>query len=342
MYSLLNISVFGYHFVEPLWLFLLPLVLFFIVFRQNKRNNESNSVKFTKSSKVLTELEDTRIPILLKIAFGSLLVGVSILFLALLKPVKTVDLETTERYGEGIDIILSMDISGSMMATDFTPNRLEAAKEMAKEFITNRKSDRIGLVVYEGEAYTACPATLNHDFLKDAVGQVQSGWLEPGTAIGVGLGTAVARLRDEDLVSKVVILLSDGENNKGSITPLEAAELAKAKNVRVYTIGIGKDGYATMPVQTPFGTVLQNTKVSIDEKLLTQMAELTGGKYFRATDNESLRAIYAKIDALEKTKIVDSNLEKEPPQSPSLFLFLGGALVALSILLELVIYKRYA
>ena len=239
-----------------------------------------------------------------------------------------------EDYGEGIDIIISLDISGSMMATDFLPNRLEAAKEVGKEFVDGRPNDRIGLVVYEGEAYTACPATRDHEFLKKAIGNIQSGWLEPGTAIGTGLGTAVARLRDDELKSKVVILLSDGENNKGEIDPMEAAKLAKNKNIRVYTIGVGKEGYASMPVNTPFGTIMQSTKVSIDEKLLTSIAELTGGKYFRAQDKASLREIYKKIDQMETVKMVEAQIKREPPVHPIPFILFGLIFSCIGLLMR--------
>ena len=242
------------------------------------------------------------------------------LVFALAKPMNSDLIDDEEDFSEGIDIIISLDVSGSMLATDFKPNRLEAAKEVAKDFVDERKNDRIGLVVYEGEAYTACPATRNHDFLKEAIDNVVSGKLEPGTAIGLGLGTAVARLRADTLKSKVVILLSDGENNKGEIPPLDAAKLAKNKNIRVYTIGVGQEGYAPTPVNTPFGPIMQQALVSIDEDLLTEMAEMTGGSYFRATDKKSLRDIYKTIDKMEKTKMVEVNYQKEPPYHPASFL----------------------
>jgi len=266
----------------------------------------------------------------------------SLLVLAMGKPYHPSAPHGHEEYSEGIDIVLCMDISGSMMATDFLPNRLEASKNVAIDFIEGRKSDRIGLVVFEGEAYTACPATKNHSFLKKAIKDVQSGWLDPGTAIGTGLGTAVTRLRSDSLKSKVVILLTDGESNKGEITPMAAAELAKNKNIRVYTIGVGKDGYVSMPVPTAFGPIFQNTIVSIDEKELKAIASLTGGEYFRATDNNSLEEIYDKIEEMEKTRMVEKNFDKEPPYNPLTFIIYGLIIIFLALSLESYLFKGNA
>lgn len=205
--------------------------------------------------------------------------------------------------GEGIDIMLCLDISGSMLAQDFTPNRMEAAKNVAAEFIDNRPTDRIGLVIFSGESFTMCPLTTDRTVLKSQLYTVQSGMLEDGTAIGSGLATGVDRLRSSPSKSKVVILLTDGENNGGLIDPNTAKEIAKSVGVRVYTIGMGTEGYAPVPVQTPAGIVMQREKVNIDEKLLTQIAKETGGQYYRAKDNESLKNIYAEIDRLERSKI---------------------------------------
>jgi Ca-activated chloride channel homolog len=205
--------------------------------------------------------------------------------------------------GEGIDIMLCLDISGSMLSQDFTPNRMEAAKNVAAEFIDNRPTDRIGLVIFSGESFTMCPLTSDRSMLKTQLYNVQSGLLEDGTAIGSGLATGVDRLRSSPSKSKVIILLTDGENNGGLIDPNTAKEIAKAEKVRVYTIGMGTEGYAPVPVQTPSGVVMQREKVNIDEKLLTQIAKETGGQYYRAKDNESLKNIYSSIDQLEKSRI---------------------------------------
>src|SRR6202011_983921 len=179
--------------------------------------------------------------------------------------------------GQGIDIVLCLDISGSMLAQDFTPNRMEAAKNVAGEFIDNRPTDRIGLVIFSGESFTMCPLTTDHLVLKTQLYNVQSGLLEDGTAIGSGLATGVERLRSSQSRSKVIVLLTDGENNGGLIDPNTAKEIAKSVGVRVYTVGVGTEGFAPMPVQTPGGVVMQREKVNIDEKLLTQIAKETGG-----------------------------------------------------------------
>jgi len=229
------------------------------------------------------------------------LLAVSCLVIALARPQIRNDEQLTS--GEGIDIVLCLDISGSMLATDFTPNRMEAAKNVASEFIDGRPADRIGLVIFSGESFTMCPLTTDRSVLKTQLYSVESGLLEDGTAIGDGLATGVERLKSSKAKSKVIILLTDGENNRGFIDPNAAKEIAKAIGVRVYTIGVGSEGYAQVPIQTRSGVIMQREKVSIDEKLLTQIADETGGKYFRARDNESLNAIYKEIDHLEKSRI---------------------------------------
>lgn len=204
---------------------------------------------------------------------------------------------------EGIDIVLATDTSGSMLAEDLKPNRIEAAKEVALEFVKGRPNDRIGLVIFGGESFTQCPLTIDHDVVETMIGEVKSGLLEDGTAIGMGLATAVSRLKDSKARSRVIILLTDGVNNTGSIDPLTAAGIAQSFQVRVYTVGVGTQGVAPYPVQTPFGVQYQNMPVEIDEESLKKIATETGGKYFRATDTESLQHIYQEIDQMEKAKI---------------------------------------
>jgi len=204
---------------------------------------------------------------------------------------------------EGIDIVIALDISGSMLSRDFNPNRIEAAKDVAIKFINGRPTDRIGLVIFSSESFTQCPLTLDHAILINLFKDINSGMIQDGTAIGSGLATAVSRLKDSDSKSKVIILLTDGVNNMGSIAPLTAAEIAKTFGIRVYTIGIGTEGMAPCPVQTPFGIQYQNMPVEIDEIVLTKIAEMTNGKYFRATNNQKLHLIYNEIDKLEKSKI---------------------------------------
>lgn len=202
---------------------------------------------------------------------------------------------------EGIDIVISLDVSGSMEALDFRPNRLEAAKKVAVKFISGRPNDNIGLVIFAGESFTQCPLTTDHPVLINLFQDVHTQMLDGGTAIGMGLATAVSRIKESKAKSKVIILLTDGVNNSGAISPEKAAELAQTFGIRVYTIGVGTRGTAEFPVQTPFGVKTQEVEVRIDEPLLQSIAESTGGKYFRATNNKSLEAIYSEIDQLEKT-----------------------------------------
>ncbi len=204
---------------------------------------------------------------------------------------------------EGIDIVIALDISGSMISEDFKPNRVEAAKAVAEKFIEERPNDRIGLVVFAREAFTQCPITIDHNVLENLLAKIEPGMVPDGTAIGNGIADAVGRLKDGKAKSKVIILLTDGENNSGEIDPLTAAEIAKTYGIRVYTIGIGTEGEAPYPVQTPYGIRYQMVPVEIDEGLLKNIAEMTGGEYFRATNNASLDEIYKKIDKLEKSRI---------------------------------------
>lgn len=342
MNNLLNIRFWEYDFLAPhyLWcLLLVPVIVLMVVFRERKSEGH---IKFSRATQELSTMSASWVKSLLFVSKVLLMLGMVSLILALAKPFNPDYIDSEEDFGKGIDIMIALDISGSMLATDFEPNRLDAAKTLAKEFVDNRKGDRIGLVVYEGEAYTACPATRNHDFLKKTIDDLSNGWLDPGTAIGTGLGTAIARLRADSLKSRVIILLTDGESNKGEITPREAGDLASEKGIRVYTIGVGKEGYAKIPQHTPFGTIMQQALVSIDEDLLTDIAENSGGKYFRATDNSSLREIYKKIDVMEKTKMVETNIEKQPPVHPNSFLLLGFLCFLFTSIVELILYKNVA
>ena len=228
---------------------------------------------------------------------------------------------------EGIDIIIATDISGSMLAEDLKPNRLEASKSIAIDFIKDRPDDRIGLVIFSGESFTQCPLTIDHDVLINLFKDVNNGMIEDGTAIGMGLATAVNRLKDSEAKSKVVILLTDGSNTGGFIPPLTAAEIAKKMNIRVYTVGVGTKGMAPYPVRTPQGIQYQQVPVTIDETTLNGIAKTTGGKYFRATNNDKLKEIYQQIDKLEKAKIAVTQYHKKTER------FLPFALIALLLLL---------
>ena len=237
------------------------------------------------------------------------------------------------RITEGIDIVVVLDISTSMLARDLKPNRLEASKRVAMEFIKNRPVDRIGLVVFAGESFTQCPLTTDHSILKSLFSDIKTGMIEDGTAIGLGLATGVNRLVDSKAISKVVILLTDGENNGGAIAPLTASEIAASFGVRVYTVGIGTKGMAETPVaRDERGFIYRQRKVSIDEELLQKIADNTGGKYFRATNNKTLEEIYAEIDQLEKSKIEVTEYRKKTER------FLPFALLAaIFVLLELLL-----
>lgn len=242
------------------------------------------------------------LPILLR------MLSIAMLVIALARP-QLISKESLSE-GQGIDIVLCIDVSGSMLAEDFTPNRLDAAKEVAANFVDSRVSDRMAVVIFSGESFTLCPVTTNKTEIKNQIFGIQNGLLDDGTAIGSGLATSCDRLKSSDAKSKVVILLTDGENNGGLIDPQTAKEIAKSLKVKVYTIGVGTIGEALMPMQTVLGVVREKQKVSIDEKLLTQIATETGGKYFRATDNTSLKNIYADIDKLEKSKVEVTSFER--------------------------------
>lgn len=264
------------------------------------------------------------IPFVLRIA------ALCLIIVAMARPRSSTSVEKVE--SEGIDIVFAMDVSTTMLARDFKPDRISAAKDIAIEFISQRPSDRMGIVVFAGESYTQCPLTTDRSTLINLMKEVQTGLIDDGTAIGNGLATAVARIIDSDAPSRVVILLTDGVNNSGSVAPLTAAEIAKTYGVRVYTIGVGSNGLAPYPVMTPWGMDMQNMQVEIDEDLLKNIAETTGGKYFRATDNTKLAEIYAEINKMEtaRTTIDSFPVYKE--------LFGKYALAALiCLLLELLI-----
>ena len=240
---------------------------------------------------------------------------------------------------EGIDIAIALDVSGSMLAEDFKPNRLEASKQVAMDFISERPYDRIGLVIYAGESFTQCPLTTDHAVLLNLFDDIKNGMIEDGTAIGMGLATSVSRLKDSKAISKVAILLTDGSNNRGSIPPVTAAEIAKEFGIRVYTVGVGSNGSARMPMQDQFGrTVYQNVEVKIDEKTLKEIADITDGKYFRATNKKSLEAIYKEIDKLEKSKIEVTEYKKKSEKFVP-FALLAACLLLIEFLLRNIIFK---
>ena len=229
------------------------------------------------------------------------LVALALFIIALARPQSVSSKENVST--EGIDIVLLLDISGSMVAEDFTPNRIQAAKQVAEEFIDGRTNDRIGLVIFSAESFTQCPLTTDYPVLKSLLKEVKNGMIADGTAIGLALANGVNRLKDSKTKSRVMILLTDGVNNRGEIDPITAARIAATYGIRVYTVGVGAQGEAPYPVQTPFGIQRRLIPVDLDEKTLTAIADMTGGKYFRATDNRKLKAIYKEIDQLERTRI---------------------------------------
>lgn len=313
------------HFASPYYLWLLTLlvpIIAYYVWRtlQGGAAIQISTIRGVKGAPRTVRYYLRHLPFVLRAGAFALLI------VALARPQDVEQNVSTST--EGIDIMLSIDVSGSMLARDFTPDRITAAKEVAGSFISDRYGDRIGLVVFAGEAFTQSPLTTDQSTLQTLLARIRSGLIEDGTAIGNGLATAINRLRESDAKSKVIILLTDGVNNRGEITPLTAAEIAKAQGIRVYTIGVGTMGMAPYPAIDMFGQLtFVNQKVEIDEKTLTAMAEMTGGKYFRATDKAKLQAIYDEINQLEKSKV-------EVTERVSYHeLFLEWVLVALGLLL---------
>ncbi len=284
-------------FAQPYFFLLLLLIPFLIFFQHSRRNKKSTVVLSSTSAPGLKSWKAR----MRNLPFIFRLLAVTCIIIALAKPQTRNEQDKAE--GEGIDIVLGIDVSGSMTAQDLLPNRLEAAKKVAIDFVSKRSTDRIGIVIFAGESFTQCPLTTDQQVLISAISNIRNGLLLDGTAIGSGLGTSVDRVKAGSSKSKIVVLLTDGENNGGLIDPKTAKEIAKSFGIKVYTIGVGTDGTAPQPVNNGFGVVMQNQKVSIDEKLLTEIAVQTGGKYFRAKDNTSLETIYATIDELEKSKV---------------------------------------
>jgi len=311
-----------------LW-FLIAIPLLWILYYLFK-NKRSNAVT-TSSFQFLDGIQSTKISIQ---TVKYILRTISFIFLIIALARPQLKVEVTE----GIDIMIAMDASGSMNAMDFEPNRFEAAKKVAQEFIQKREDDRIGLVLFEGEAYTQCPLTIDKTVLSEIIESTEQGVLDGETAIGMGLATAINRLREQKSKSKVVILLTDGVNNKGSIDPMTAAQFAVEFDIRVYTIGIGSNEKVKTPVAIHPITgeyIYDYVDVEIDEELLKKISSLTGGKYFRATDNQKLKEIYAEIDTLEKHLITSSMLSAHYPEKSMPFILIGLAFLMVEFLLSL-------
>jgi len=316
-------------FANPGYLLLLVLIVPMIVWYIMKNNKSNAEIRISTISPFKNIKKSPKI-YLRHVIFALRILAIIFLIIVMARPQSSHSWKETNT--EGIDIVMAIDISSSMLAQDFKPNRLEAAKDVASSFVLGRENDRIGLVVFAGESFTQCPLTTDHAVLVNLFKDINSGMIEDGTAIGLGLANAVNRLKDSKSKSKVAILLTDGVNNKGEIAPETAAELANSYGIRVYTIGVGTKGQAPYPVQTAFGVKMQSMPVEIDEAVLRKIAELTDGKYFRAVDKSALKNIYKEIDKLEKTKIEVKNYSKKQ----EMFLLFG--LIALFVLLcELVL-----
>lgn len=290
----------GDKFANPmfLWLLLLlPAIGYYLWWRRKKL---TVTLQFS-SLQIFKNIPQTLRERLRHLPLALRLLAIAVFIIALARPQSVSDKQNIST--EGIDIVLELDLSGSMLAEDFNPNRIEAAKQVASEFIDGRTNDRIGLVVFSAESFTQCPLTTDYPVLKNLLREVKNGMIADGTAIGLAIANGVNRLKDSKAKSKVMILLTDGVNNRGEIDPITAARIAATYGIRIYTVGVGAQGEAPYPVQTQFGIRRQLIQVDLDEKGLTQVADMTGGKYYRATDNRKLKAIYKEIDQLERTKI---------------------------------------
>ncbi len=323
---------------EFFWLLLvIPLIAFWMWYTANKREAELNFPGATQiagsSNNGLALLR--YLPKILRLS------AIALVIIGMARP-RTTEETSKTKSSDGIDIVLAIDISASMLARDLKPNRLEATKNVASEFIKNRSGDRFGLVIYAGEGFTQTPLTSDHKVLQNTLKDIECGLLPRGTAIGSGLATAVNRLKDSKAKSKVAILLTDGENNSGNIDPLTAAELAEKFNIRTYTIGVGTNGMAQTPVSINFRGEYnyQYVKVNIDEDLLKEIAKTTGGQYFRATDNERLKDIYTEIDKLEKTKLQELKFYSYDEKFDK-FVLIGFILFGLEILLRYTLLKSF-
>ena len=326
----------GITFADPLYLYMLAIIPAMVAFYVIKQQKTTASLRMPG----LQSFIGARITFrhyLRHILFALRIIALTLLIIVLARPQATDKFQNTST--EGIDIVLTLDISGSMLARDFRPDRLEASKNVATEFISGRPYDRIGLVVFSGESFTQCPLTTDHAVLVNLLREIQSGMIEDGTAIGMGLATAVNRIKDSEAKSKVIILLTDGVNNRGEIAPATAAGIAKTYGIRVYTIGVGTQGMAPYPVQTPFGIQYQNMPVEIDEAILQEISQATGGKYFRATDNDKLVQVYNEIDKLEKSKIDVKQFSRKEEKFliPSLIAF---CLLILEVLIRNTLFRN--
>ena len=323
------------------YLFLLVLLIPYIIWYVMKRKKTEPTLQVSTTRMYMQAPKSWKI-YLLHAPFVLRIVAIVMVILVLARPQTTDNWQNTEI--EGIDIMLAVDVSTSMLAEDLKPNRLEAAKQVASEFINGRPNDNIGLTIFAGESFTQCPLTVDHGVLLNLFHSIkgdiaQRGLIEDGTAIGMGIANAVTRLKDSKAKSKVIILLTDGSNNRGDISPLMAAEIAQQFGIRVYTIGVGTNGTAPYPMQTYSGVQYVNLPVEIDEQTLTEIAGTTNGNYFRATSNDKLMEVYREIDKLEKTKLNVKEFSKREEEF-ELFAWIAFFCILLDILLRNTILKK--
>ncbi len=320
-------------FHNPEYLFLLLLlipVIFWYVWEMHK-SDASIQISSHKSLRLFPKsrkLKFRHVPFILRV------LGLIALIVAIARPQASNSWRTENT--EGIDIMMALDISGTMLGEDLKPNRLEASKTVATDFILSRPNDNIGLVVFARQSFCQCPLTTDHAVLINLFNAVNYGMIEDGTAIGLGLANAINRIKDSKSKSKVIILLTDGSNNSGDIAPITAAEIAKTFGIRIYTIGVGSKGIVNVPVQTPMGIQYQQMQSEFDEKSLQDIAAMTGGQYFRATDNTKLRSIYQEIDKLEKTKISVKEYSKKNEE-----FYLFGILAMILLVSEILLRNTY-
>ena len=323
-------------FANPTYLYLLALLIPLIGWYIWKMRKTQASMQISSSEAFTSKTATFRV-YLRHLPFVCRTAAIAFLIVVLARPQSTDSWQNVNT--EGIDIMLALDISTSMLAEDFRPNRLEAAKDVAATFINGRPNDNIGLVVFAAESFTQCPLTIDHAVLLNLFKDIQPNMIKDGTAIGLGLANAVRGIKDSQAKSKVIILLTDGVNNTGEIAPVTASEIARAFGVRVYTIGVGTMGEAPYPFQTSSGIRIMPMQVEIDEQILTQIAATTGGQYFRATNNSALREIYTEIDRLEKTKISVQEYSKKQEEYKNIALLVFAFLI-LEMLLRYMLLRK--
>lgn len=314
-------------------LLLIPLLIVWYLYRENKSHSE---LRFSGLNAMNSLGKSTKARMRHSL-FVLRMITLTLLIIALSRP-QTISSKRNIDI-EGIDIVLAMDVSSSMLARDFTPDRIGAAKKIATQFVREHPNDRIGLVIFSGESFTQAPMTTDHSMVIKLMEEIKSGMIDDGTAIGDGLATAVSRLQNSSAKSKVIILLTDGVNNTGAVDPQSASDMAKLFGIRVYTIGIGTEGYAPYPVQTPYGTQMQQIKGQIDEALLKKIADNTGGNYYRAENNEKLKSVFTEISKLEKSKITVHQFDKKH-EAFFQFALIALILFVLEVTLRYVVFRK--